>query len=95
MSTMMITGDEYEILSSGHFSTKKNLTWFILNYNNSEDTHIVAIPMEYGESSIIDIFNREFLEYDYPLFKSVASEHIYFLVNNADILTIENVLKLY
>ena len=91
----IITGDSYEVELSGNFKSNRKLTWFICNYDHSENNHIVIVPAEYGDKQIMAIFDREFLQYQYPMFKSVSKNEYYFLINNAKVETIAGILSQY
>lgn len=72
---MQVCGDKFKILYSGHFKSKPNISWHILQVTDIQ--RIITIPYEYGEKDAEKLLETK---YFFNYMKSIVDRIFYITV---------------
>ena len=75
MGTLRVFGDKFRIKLSGKSIKNPNISWYLLYVD--DDTTIVVIPSEYGDTTLKQLLTSV---YEYPFAKSVVEKMYYVTV---------------
>ena len=84
-----VWGDYFEILYTGTFKSRTDLTWKVVQANTT-NKRIIVIPMDYGEEKIKEVAKNL---YNLPYSKSVVQNVYFVYTDNFDDAAIISVLE--